>query len=187
MDPGLVLLIAIGLAMDCFPVPIAAGARMRAGRLRTAATLALFFGAFQAGMTLAGFFLAAGFSSVIDAYDHWVAAGLLFIIGGKMIAEGIRNDGEEEAPDILDIPAVTYLAIATSIDALAIGISLAFLNEPVFFPALVIGIVSAVFSVAGVALGGKLARVLGRRVDIAGGLILVLIGARILMEHMVWN
>jgi len=179
------VLIGIGLSMDCFAVAIAAGARLKASRIRTALTLAVSFGAFQAGMTLIGFFFGAGFAQLISAFDHWVAALLLFAIGGKMIFEGIYGGEEEEAPDVLHISAVTYLAIATSIDALAVGISFAFLDAPVLVPALVIGIVAALFSCAGVVLGGKLAPILGRRVDIAGGVILLLIGIRILMEHMV--
>jgi putative Mn2+ efflux pump MntP len=178
-------LIGIGLSMDCFAVAIAAGAHLNVSRARTALTLAVFFGAFQAGMTLAGFFLGSGFAPLIAAYDHWVAALLLFAIGGKMIREGIQDTEEEEAPDVVSIIAVTYLAIATSIDALAVGISFAFLNETVLVPALIIGIVAALFSCAGVFLGGKIAHILGRRADIAGGVILMLIGIRILMEHTV--
>lgn len=177
-------LIGIGLSMDCLAVAIAAGAHLHVNRLRTALTLALFFGVFQAGMTLAGFLLGAGFTSLTAAYDHWVAAFMLFAIGGKMVAEGIRDGEDENVPEVLNLPAVTYLAIATSIDALAVGISFAVLNTPVLVPALVIGIVAAVVSYAGVYLGGKLAHVLGRRVDIAGGLILVLIGVKILLEHL---
>ncbi len=180
-------MIGIGLSMDCFAVAIAAGAHLNVSRMRTALTLAVFFGAFQAGMMLVGFFLGSGFAPLISTYDHWVAAIMLFAIGGKMIYEGIHDWEEEEAPDVVNLPAVTWLAIATSIDALAVGISFAFLNEPVLIPALVIGIVAALFSSAGVFLGGKLAHLLGRRVDIAGGLILVFIGIRILLEHTVWG
>lgn len=180
------VLIGIGLSMDCLAVAIAAGAHLKVSRLKTALILALFFGGFQAGMILAGFFLAAGFATLISAYDHWVAALMLFAIGGKMIYEGVHDGEEEEDVDVLNLPAVTYLAIATSIDALAVGISLAFLSMPVLLPALIIGAVAALFSCAGVFLGGRLAHVLGRRADIAGGLILILIGARILLEHTMW-
>lgn len=177
------VLLGIGLSMDCLAVAIAAGAHLNVSRLKTASILALFFGGFQAGMTLGGFVLASGFATLISAYDHWVAALMLFAIGGKMIYEGLHDGEEEEVPDLLNLPAVTYLAVATSIDALAVGISFAFLDMPVLPPALIIGVVAAVFSCAGVFLGGKLAHILGRRVDIAGGLILILIGVRILLEH----
>jgi len=179
-------LIGIGLSMDCLAVSIAAGAHLRAGRLKTALILALFFGGFQTGMTIAGYFLSAGFAPLISAYDHWIAALMLFAIGGKMILEGIHDGEEEEAPDVLNLSAVTWLAVATSIDALAVGISFAFLDMPVLVPALIIGIVAAAVSCAGVMLGGRLAHILGRRADIAGGLILVLIGIRILLEHTMW-
>lgn len=179
-------LIGIGLSMDCFAVAIAAGAHLRASRIRTALVLALFFGGFQAGMMLAGFFAASGFARLISAYDHWIAAGLLFAIGGKMILEGVRDGDDQETPDIMDLFSVTWLAIATSIDALAVGISFAFLEEQVLVPALIIGTIAALVSCAGVYLGGKLAHILGKRADIAGGLILVLIGIRILLGHTVW-
>jgi len=179
------VLIGIGLSMDCLAVAIAAGAHLKVSRLQTAGILALFFGGFQAGMTLAGFFLTSGFASFISAYDHWVAALMLFAIGGKMIAEGIRDGGEEEEVDVLNLAAVTYLAVATSIDALAVGISFAVLDMPILVPALVIGLVAALVSCAGVFVGGRLAHILGRRADIAGGLILILIGIRILLEHTV--
>ncbi|HOX36227.1 MAG TPA: manganese efflux pump MntP family protein [Methanoregulaceae archaeon] len=178
-------LIGIGLSMDCLAVAIAAGAHLKVSRLKTAAILALFFGAFQAGMTLAGFFLASGFASLISDFDHWVAALMLFAIGGKMIYEGVHDGEEEEIPDVMNLAAVTYLAVATSIDALAVGISFAFLGMPVLSPAIIIGVVAALVSCAGVFLGGRLAHVLGRRADIAGGLILILIGLRILLEHMI--
>ncbi len=175
--------IGIGLAMDCLAVSIAAGAHLKVSRLRTALTLAVFFGAFQTGMTLAGYLLSSGFAPLISAYDHWVAAALLFAIGGKMVWEGAHDGNPEDAPDILNLPAVTVLAVATSIDALAVGIRVAMLDMPVLLPALIIGVVAALFSVTGVFAGGKLGHVLGRRADIPGGVILVLIGMRILFEH----
>jgi putative Mn2+ efflux pump MntP len=112
---------------------------------------------------------------------------MLFLIGGKMVMEGVRDGEEGGAPDVVNILAVTYLAIATSIDALAVGISFAFLNMPVLVPALIIGAISAGVSWTGVFLGGKLGHLLGRRMDIIGGLILILIGIRILLEHMLWG
>lgn len=178
-----VILIGIGLSMDCLAVAFAAGAYQKVSRLKTAVILAAFFGAFQFGMTLAGFFLGFGFAHFISSYDHWVAAILLFIIGGKMILEGARGGGDKEVIEVMNLMAVTWLAIATSIDALAVGISFAFLEIPVFVPSLVIGIIAALFSYAGVFLGGKLGSLLGRRVDVAGGLILFFIGIRILLEH----
>ena len=180
-------LIGIGLSMDCLAVAFAAGAHLKVSRLETAAILALFFGVFQTGMTLAGYSLASGFAPLISAYDHWIAAIMLIAIGAKMIIEGVKGEDEEEDLNVLSISAVTCLAIATSIDALAVGIGFAFLAMPVLVPALIIGVVAALFSCAGVFLGGRLAHVFGSRVDIAGGLILILIGARILLEHTIWG
>ena len=180
------VLIGISLSMDCLAVAIAAGAHLRASRIRTAFILAVFFGGFQTGMTLIGYYLSAGFAPLIAAYDHWIAAIMLFAIGGMMLWEGLHDGEDEEPPDVLNLPAVTWLAVATSIDALAVGISFAFLNVPVLSPAIIIGIVAAAISCAGVYLGGKLSHVLGKRADIAGGLILILIGVRILLEHTIW-
>jgi putative Mn2+ efflux pump MntP len=180
-------LIGIGLSMDCFAVAIAAGGYQKVSRLKTAVILAVFFGSFQTGMTLAGALVGSGFAHRISSYDHWIAAIMLFLIGGKMVMEGVRDGEEGGAPDVVNILAVTYLAIATSIDALAVGISFAFLNMPVLVPALIIGAISAGVSWTGVFLGGKLGHLLGRRMDIIGGLILILIGIRILLEHMLWG
>lgn len=168
--------------MDCLAVSFAAGAHQKTSRLRAAAILALFFGGFQCGMTLLGWFLGSGFAEIINAYDNWVASGLLFIIGGKMVIEGIK-DGEEESPDVFHILAIITLSIATSIDALAVGIGFAFLEIIPVIPAVIIGIVSGVMSVFGIYTGGKLGHILGKRVDILGGLILILIGIKILLEH----
>ena len=181
------VLIGIGLAMDCLAVSFAVGAHQKTSRIRAAFILALFFGGFQGGMTLLGWLLGSGFADAIAAYDHWVAAGLLFIIGGKMIIDGIKDGHEEEAPDVFNLVAVFILAVATSIDALAVGLSFSFLHIVPLIPALIIGLISAIFSVGGVYSGGKVGHILGKRVDILGGIILILIGVRILLEHLVWN
>jgi putative Mn2+ efflux pump MntP len=134
-------------------------------------------------MTLLGWLLGSGFASVISAYDHVVASSLLFLIGTKMIIDGIRDGRREKPPDIFNLPTVILLALATSIDALAVGISFAFLLVSPVLPAVIIGIIAAVVSVTGVFAGGKAGKVLGRRVDIIGGAILILVGIRILAEH----
>lgn len=173
-------LIGIGLAMDCFAVSIATGGHQKVGQLKTALVLGLFFGVFQFGMTLAGWGLGTGFVALISSFDHILAALLLFVIGGKMAIEGIR-DGEEEAPaNVMNFVAVTVLAVATSIDALAVGISFAFLDVAPLVPAIIVGLVAFLFSCLGVFIGGKIGHLLGHRVDILGGAILILIGIRIL-------
>ncbi|MDD1714671.1 MAG: manganese efflux pump MntP family protein [Methanoregulaceae archaeon] len=180
--PSLVL-IGLALAMDCLAVSFTIGACQRTRKLEAALILGLMFGLFQAGMTLLGWLLGSGFASSISAYDHVVASALLFLIGAKMIIDGIRDGGGESPPDIFSLPTVILLAVATSIDALAIGISFAFLQVSPILPAVVIGVIAAGVSVIGVFAGGKAGRVLGRRVDIIGGVILILIGIRILVEH----
>lgn len=179
------ILIGLGLSMDCLAVSFAAGANQRTARLKSAAILAAFFGGFQCGMTVLGWFLGTGFADLISAYDHWVAAGLLGIIGTKMLIEGLKG-GDEEPPDVIHFIPVLVLAVATSIDALAVGFSFAFLQVEPFIPAVIIGFVAAFISVIGVYSGGKAGHLLGRKVDILGGVILIAIGLKILLDHTVW-
>jgi manganese efflux pump family protein len=177
-------LIGIGLSMDCFAVSLAVGSTLKSGILRTAFIIALCFGGFQAGMTVLGW--AAGFSVIglISAYDHWIAFILLLVVGAKMMWEGISGEEEEAPADILGVFPLVALSVATSIDALAVGVSFGILRTAVMIPALIIGIVCCVISCAGVMLGEKLEDMLGNRMEIAGGLILILIGVRILAEHL---
>lgn len=181
------VIIGTGLAMDCLAVSFAVGAHQKTSRIRAAFILALFFGSFQGGMTLLGWLAGTGFANVIAAYDHWVAAGLLFVIGGKMILDSFKNGNEEEVPDVFNLIVVLVLAIATSIDAFAVGLSFSLLHIMPLIPALIIGLISATFSVGGVYSGGKIGHILGKQVDVLGGVILILIGVRILLEHLVWN
>lgn len=180
-------LIGLGLAMDCLAVSFAAGANQRSARIKTAIILSLFFGGFQFGMTLLGWLLGTGFADAISAYDHWIAAGLLWVVGAKMLIEGIVGGEEENPPDIIHLASVVTLAVATSIDALAIGIGFAFLKVEPLLPAVIIGIVAAVVSIAGVYSGGKAGHILGKRVDILGGVILIGIGLKILLDHLVFS
>jgi putative Mn2+ efflux pump MntP len=177
------ILIGIGLAMDCFVVSLAVGGSRPSSRYHNALLLAAFFGFFQSAMTLVGWGLGIGFATLISAYDHWVAFFLLAAIGVKMIWEGIGEDGEE-APVTMTLAAVTVLAVATSIDAMAVGISFAVLDLFPLIPALIIGIVSVIFSLCGVLFGTKLEGLLGRRADILGGTILILIGVRVVFDHL---
>jgi putative Mn2+ efflux pump MntP len=177
------LLIGIGLAMDCFAVSLSAGAAYPADHLRIALAYALSFGAFQAGMCLFGWVLGVGFASFIAAYDHWIAFFLLLIIGVKMIREGLEEGPPQPGRQALAALTVLSLAVATSIDALAVGISFAVLAISPYLPAVIIGLVSLCFSIAGVMFGKQLSRIVGSRVDILGGVILILIGLRVLVEH----
>jgi putative Mn2+ efflux pump MntP len=179
-------LTGIGLAMDCFAVALAVGAAHDTGRLKTAPLIAGFFGFFQFGMALFGWVLGAGFADLIAAYDHWVAFLLLALIGGKMLWESITGAEEETAMAAsLTLASITVLAIVTSIDSLAVGISFAFLGYVPLIPAVIIGVIAWIFAFAGVLSGRQLERFLGRRVEVLGGLILILIGIRIVLEHTV--
>jgi putative Mn2+ efflux pump MntP len=177
-------LIGIGLSMDCFAVSLAIGTTTKTRLIYAAVIIALCFGAFQAGMTVIGWAAGVSLIGLISAYDHWVAFILLAIIGGKMIWEGIRG-GEDEAPlESIRIVPVIVLSLATSIDALAVGISFGVLQTAVLIPVLMIGIVCFGISFAGVMLGERLESFLGNKMEIFGGIILILIGLRILTEHM---
>jgi putative Mn2+ efflux pump MntP len=120
------IFIGIGLAMDCLAVSFAVGAHEKTSRFNAALILAFFFGGFQAGMTVLGWFLGSRFADAISAYDHWIAALLLFVIGAKMFFDGIKGEQKEDSIDIFNVVAVLVLAIATSIDALAVGLSFAY-------------------------------------------------------------
>ena len=180
------ILIGVGLAMDAFAVSVCKGLSMRKVRLRDAGVIALFFGVFQGLMPVVGWLLGRGFEQYITEFDHWIAFGLLVLIGGKMIVDVIRGDEEEQderGSFRLDIKELFLLAIATSIDALAVGVSFAFLNYNIAEAALIIGVVTAVISLAGVYIGNLFGSRWERGASLAGGIILVLIGAKILLEH----
>jgi manganese efflux pump family protein len=185
MDFFLPLLIGIGLSMDCLAVAIAIGAAQPARRKRNAAIIALSFGVFQAFMTLIGWGAGQWFAGWIISIAPFVAFLLLVAIGIKMILESREEQKVEEQEVIMQIVPILLLSLATSIDALAAGMSLAFLDRPVAGPALVIGIVACLFSFTGVLLGSRLHEILGRRVELLGGLILIAIGIRIFIEQII--
>lgn len=178
-------LIGIGLSMDCFAVSLAIGTTTKTRLIYAAAIIALCFGAFQAGMTVIGWGAGVSVIGLISAYDHWVAFILLAVVGGKMIGEGIWGDEEEAPIERIRFVPVIVLSVATSIDALAVGVSFGVLQTEVLVPALIIGIVCSAISFAGVLLGERLEKILGNKMEIFGGIILVLIGIRILYEHMI--
>jgi putative Mn2+ efflux pump MntP len=178
-------LIGIGLSMDCFAVSLAIGSTTKTRLIYTAAVIALCFGAFQAGMTIIGWVAGVSLIGLISAYDHWVAFILLTIVGCKMIWEGLRGDDDEAQLEIIRIVPVIVLSFATSIDALAVGVSSGVLQTAVLIPAFIIGIVCFGLSLAGVMLGKRLETFLGNKMEIFGGIILILIGLRILYEHMI--
>ncbi|MDK2974957.1 MAG: hypothetical protein PWP08_1328 [Methanofollis sp.] len=184
MDLLTVFLLSVGLAMDAAAVSIAGGVTVREGRFRTAATLALIFGVFQAGMALAGWYCGSFFSGYIEAVDHWIAFLLLAAIGGKMLHEGLKGE-DGRAIRFDSLPVLLVLGIATSIDSLAVGLSFAFLGSEILGPAIVIGIVTALLSLCGFWIGAVFGGENRGRAGIVGGIILILIGIRVLFEHLV--
>lgn len=179
-------LIGVGLSADAFSVAVCKGLNMRKLNLKHAYIIALFFGVFQAVMPLIGYFLGTSFSSYIESFDHWIAFALLAFIGGKMIVEVIRekDDEAEEQTDVLKIGELTVMAVATSIDALAVGITFAFLKVNILFSVILIGVTTFALSLLGVIIGNKFGAKYKSKAELAGGIILVLIGVKILMEHL---
>jgi putative Mn2+ efflux pump MntP len=139
---------------------------------------------FQTGMTLLGWVAGMWLTNLIAGFDHWVAFLLLAVIGGKMVIEGFEGDGEPEGVDVMELVPVVILSVATSIDALAVGMSFAFLQIGILVPSIIIGIVAFLLSFAGVMSGTRLASFLGKKTEILGGLILIAIGLKILLEHL---
>ena len=183
MDPGSILAIAVSLGMDCFAVCVAAGLAVREGRVPVIIKIALLFGIFQAGMTAVGWLGGTFIISWIEPYDHWIAAGLLALIGGKMIQEGLSGD-DKNSIDFRSTPVLVVLAVATSIDALAVGLSFAVLQTDILVPAVSIGIGAFLMSGAGFWVGDRFGAVIGSRAEILGGLVLIIIGLRILADHL---
>lgn len=179
-----ILLLAVGLSMDSLAVSVAGGAVMRRCRAGGMVKIGLFMGVTQAALTVAGYLLGAGFQKYITAIDHWIAFLLLLYLGGKMIWES-RKDGEEEChTDLLDNKTLIGMSVATSIDALAVGISLALLDSEIILEAALIGVVTFLMSVFGVYFGRTFGRRIDLKLDLIGGLILIGIGVKILLEHL---
>ena len=178
-------LIAIGLSMDAFSVSICKGLTTKRFSWRMALVCGLWFGGFQALMPTMGYFLGAQFQEMIEAYDHWIAFGLLFLIGANMIREAIwgkKEEGKENGT--LDFKTMLLLAIATSIDALAVGVSFACIQVKLWSSVVVIGLTTFVFSVLGVKIGNVFGSKYEKSAGIVGGIILILIGLKILLEHL---
>ncbi|MDY0059910.1 MAG: manganese efflux pump MntP family protein [Myxococcota bacterium] len=186
MGIGEILLLAVGLAMDAAAVSLGIACAGWASGRRPAFRLAFHFGLFQTLMPILGWTLGRTISDWLRAVDHWIAFGLLLLIGGKMIREGLRREPEDPTPagDPTRGWSLVLLSLATSIDALAVGLSLAFLDVRIWLPSLAIGGVTAGLSLLGVRLGARLGQRFGQHMAIVGGLILVGIGLRILLAHL---
>lgn len=181
------LLMGIGLAMDAFAVSVCKGLAMRKVNKKQAVVIGLIFGGFQALMPFIGWMLGIQFEGYITSIDHWIAFVLLGFIGGKMIVEAISpEDGNvaiEQMDPPLDFREMLILAIATSIDALAVGITFAFLDYPIVEAVSIIGVVTFIISIGGVYAGNFFGNKYKNKAAFAGGLILVLLGLRILLTH----
>lgn len=182
MEPLTILLLAVGLAMDALAVSMCKGLAMGRTGWGPAVAVGLWFGVFQALMPMTGFYLGRSFYDAISDYDHWVAAVLLSVIGLNMIR---GSSGEDEGMDAgIGHGEMLVLAIATSVDALAVGISMAMGGGEVFAPAAVIGIVTFLISAAGVRVGAEFGNRYGSKAELAGGVILIVIGIEVLAEHL---
>lgn len=180
-----IMFIAMGLAMDSFAVSITSGITMRNPRIYSALKIAMFLGLFQAGMPIIGWLAGVSFIDVISGFDHWIAFGLLCLIGCRMIYESIKMDSKKKEINYLSVSVLLMLSVATSIDALAVGLSFAFLRFSILTPITVIGIVTFLLSYLGVFAGNRYGKLFGKRIETVGGLILVSIGIKILTEHLV--
>ncbi|MCI5893645.1 MAG: manganese efflux pump MntP family protein [Clostridiales bacterium] len=178
-----IILIAIGLAMDAFAVSVCKGLKMTEKiDYKYAFIIAFFFGFFQAIMPLIGWIAGKQFEAYITSIDHWIAFVLLVFIGGKMIYEALGNEDDSSSEIKYDLKEITMLAVATSIDALAVGISFAFLDINIVPSVICIGIITFVLSVVGVIIGNKFGVRFKRNAEVSGGIILILIGVKILLN-----
>ena len=176
-------IIAVGLSMDALAVAICKGLSMAKMSWRKGIIVGLWFGGFQALMPLIGYLLGAQFESKITAFDHWIAFILLGLIGGNMIREGVSGD-EEKTDDSVSIKSMLPLAIATSIDALAVGVTFAFLRVNIVYAVSFIGVITFLLSTVGVKVGNVFGARYKSKAEIAGGVILILMGLKILIDHL---
>jgi len=184
MDLLTLIAIAVGLSMDAFAVAVASGIAIRELRVAHALRMAAFFGAFQAIMPVVGWFAGRGVAEWITPWDHWVVFAVLVLVGGKMILEAFRIEAAEKPTNPFNVTVLLVLAVATSLDALAVGFSFAFLVAHILFPVVVIGVVTFAITLIGVAIGDRLGHFFEKRIEILGGLVLIAIAVKILLEHL---
>lgn len=184
MDIFSLFLLAVGLSMDAFAVSICKGLALKKIRFSHALTVGLWFGGFQALMPVIGYFLGSQFKDAIAAYDHWIAFGLLALIGGNMIREALFDQDEPETDSALSFRSMLLLAIATSIDALAVGVTFAFLDVNIWTSVALIGVTTCVLSMIGVKVGSVFGAKYEKKAEFLGGVILILLGIKILLEHL---
>jgi putative Mn2+ efflux pump MntP len=176
---------AFALAMDAFAVSITGGVVIKEQKVRHAVRIALFFGGFQAVMPLVGWLAGIGLKDSLGGLDHWLAFGLLTFVGCKMIYESFKLEPAGKTRNLLDVGVLLLLSVATSIDALAVGMTLSVLHEPIMLPAVIIGVITFVVSLVGVLIGDRFGHLFESKIEIIGGLILIAIGVKTLIEHLV--
>jgi len=183
MDIFSMFFLAVGLAMDAFSVSITRGMLLKCN-LKYALTIAIFFGAFQALMPVAGWLAGEQLAVLVELWAPWIAFILLLIIGGKMIYEGLSPE-DDDVCQVFSLKDILILSVATSIDAFAVGVTFAFLNTPILLPIVIIGLVTFALSFLGVYLGKRVGHLFGSKIEVLGGLILIGIGFKILLENLI--
>ncbi|MBQ9318007.1 MAG: manganese efflux pump [Bacilli bacterium] len=178
-----IMVVSFGLAMDAFAVSVCKGLSMKKINLKKSLIIALYFGIFQALMPIIGYFLGITFSNIVKSIDHWIAFILLGIIGFNMIRESF-DDEVEKKNDNIDIKTMLLLAVATSIDALAVGVTFAFFKVNIILAILIIGIITFILSLIGVKIGNKFGDRFQNKAELLGGIILIIMGLKILLEHL---
>ena len=186
MDLLIIFGIGVALAMDCFAISVATGITVKSLHIAHALRIALFFGGFQAIMPTVGFYAGKGVAQFISGWDHWVVFAVLTFIGGRMIVESFKIDRapDESGRNILNLFTLFVLSIATSLDALAVGFSFALMRDAILVPVVVIGLVTFTMSLVGIAIGERLGHFFEKKIETFGGLILIGIGVKILLEHL---
>jgi len=179
-----ILFIAVGLSMDAFAVAVVTGSVYQEFKVRHALRMALSFGGFQAVMPIIGYLAGLGLMEYIAAYDHWIAFALLCFVGGKMIYESFQLEAAEKNRNPAHLPVLLVLSLATSLDALAVGITLSLLQMSILLAVAIIGLVTFGLSYAGVFIGKRFGHFFESKVEVIGGLILVAIGLKILVQHL---
>ena len=180
-----ILIIALGLSADCFAVALSSSISKRTLSIWQGLRVGLFFGIFQAAMVVLGWWAGSRIIDIISSYDHWLSFALLSIVGGRMIWESLHEkENGHKTTDITRWWLLFVLSIATSIDALAVGLSFGFLHINIASASITVGIVAFVITLAGFFAGKKLGDIVGKRAEIIGGIILIIIGIRILIEHL---
>ncbi len=180
-----IILIAIGLAMDAFAVSVCKGLSMKKISIKKLLIIALYFGIFQALMPVIGYFLGESFENLVTSIDHWIAFILLLFIGINMLKEAFGKSEDDNKNDDTGFKTMIILGLATSIDALAVGITFAFLEINIFVIATIIGVITFIISAIGVVIGNKFGDKYEKKAEILGGVILILIGIKILLEHLI--